>query len=291
MTSPSLMGRSSPAGSTQPGVPPPCCAASAMADPRASSRFSSASCLPVQAGVNAQLRTGLGIRCLPHSPRLRWDRGAGARLTRRPREALRRAPISAIPWYQWTGGLFGAFYIAAAVVLAPRLGAAALIASIVAGQMIASLVLDTRGWAGFAQQPLTAQPAVWRPAGHRRGAADQSQVVPFTVSLFPVPRSFPHLEVPWPATPGSSSSRRRPASSDSPRSWRGGSLVVRRATTPPRCSWRPRSSAPWPPRTSTCRTGWHPGSAVSPCRPATSTPASVPPVEAAAGRLSGRSMP
>ena len=46
-------------------------------------------------------------------------------------------------------------YIAAAVVLAPRLGAATLIASIVAGQMIGSLVLDTRGWAGFSQQPLT----------------------------------------------------------------------------------------------------------------------------------------
>ena len=30
-----------------------------------------------------------------------------------------------------------------------------MIAAIVAGQMMASLVLDARGWVGFAQQPLT----------------------------------------------------------------------------------------------------------------------------------------
>ena len=34
-------------------------------------------------------------------------------------------------------------------------GAATLVATVVAGQMVASLVLDTRGWVGFAQQPLT----------------------------------------------------------------------------------------------------------------------------------------
>lgn len=112
--------------------------------------------LPVQAGVNAQLRTGLGNPLLAAFASFAVGTVALGLVALATRARLSGPPLSAIPWYQWTGGLFGACYIAAAVVLAPRLGAATLIAAIVAGQMIASLALDTRGWAGFAQQPLTA---------------------------------------------------------------------------------------------------------------------------------------
>ena len=45
--------------------------------------------------------------------------------------------------------------------LAPRLGAAALIAALVAGQMMASLIVDHFGWVGFAQHAVTPL----RPAG------------------------------------------------------------------------------------------------------------------------------
>jgi len=112
--------------------------------------------LPVQAGVNAQLRIGLGHPLLAAFVSFAVGTVALGLVALATRARLSGAPLSAIPWYQWTGGLFGAFYIAAAVVLAPRLGAAALIAAVVAGQMIASLVLDSRGWVGFTQQPLTA---------------------------------------------------------------------------------------------------------------------------------------
>src|SRR5687767_2513085 len=40
-----------------------------------------------------------------------------------------------IPWWAWTGGLLGAFSVVSSIVLAPRMGAAALLATIVAGQM------------------------------------------------------------------------------------------------------------------------------------------------------------
>ena len=112
--------------------------------------------LPVQAGVNAQLRIGLGHPLLAAFVSFAVGTVALGLVAFATRARLSGAPLSAIPWYQWTGGLFGAFYIAAAVVLAPRLGAAALIAAVVAGQMIASLGLDSRGWVGFTQQPLTA---------------------------------------------------------------------------------------------------------------------------------------
>ncbi len=58
-------------------------------------------------------------------------------------------------WWQWIGGLLGATYIAVAVVLAPRLGAGTLIAAVVAGQMVASVVLDHFGLVGFAVHPIT----------------------------------------------------------------------------------------------------------------------------------------
>jgi transporter family-2 protein len=58
-------------------------------------------------------------------------------------------------WWQWSGGLLGAIYIAAVVVLAPRLGAGTLIAALVGGQMIASLAVDHFGWVGFPEHPVS----------------------------------------------------------------------------------------------------------------------------------------
>jgi transporter family-2 protein len=58
-----------------------------------------------------------------------------------------------IPWWAWTGGLFGATFIASAVVLLPQLGAATFIALLVTGQMIASLAFDHWGLLGLEVRP------------------------------------------------------------------------------------------------------------------------------------------
>jgi transporter family-2 protein len=49
----------------------------------------------------------------------------------------------------WSGGLFGAIYIGISILLIPRLGAAMVIALIVAGQMIGSLAFDHFGVLGL----------------------------------------------------------------------------------------------------------------------------------------------
>ena len=67
---------------------------------------------------------------------------------------LPRAPGA--PWWLWTGGLFGATYIAAAVTLAPRLGPGLFFALLVAGQLTAALLIEQFGLLGFAPQPVTA---------------------------------------------------------------------------------------------------------------------------------------
>jgi transporter family-2 protein len=62
---------------------------------------------------------------------------------------------SAVPAWAWFGGLLGATYVAATTVLGPRLGAAALIALTLAGQMLAALIVDHYGVIGFPQNPVT----------------------------------------------------------------------------------------------------------------------------------------
>ena len=52
------------------------------------------------------------------------------------------APIS------WIGGLLGAFFVAAAVTLVPRLGVAMTFSLIIAGQMLVTLVIDHFGLLG-----------------------------------------------------------------------------------------------------------------------------------------------
>jgi transporter family-2 protein len=60
------------------------------------------------------------------------------------------------PWWIWIGGLLGAFYVLGSIVTAPKLGAATLVALILAGQAIASLLVDHFGWVGFEEHPITA---------------------------------------------------------------------------------------------------------------------------------------
>src|SRR5580658_7923489 len=45
-------------------------------------------------------------------------------------------------WVSWTGGIFGAIYIAISILMLPHLGAATVVALIVVGQMIGSVTFD-----------------------------------------------------------------------------------------------------------------------------------------------------
>ena len=106
--------------------------------------------LPVQAGINAQLRSALGspvaaalISFLVGTLAL-----AAATLLLRVPFPVSRAWTVTHP-LQWSGGIIGALYVLAAVVLAPKLGAGTLVAAVVAGQMMTSLLLDHYGLIGF----------------------------------------------------------------------------------------------------------------------------------------------
>ena len=60
--------------------------------------------------------------------------------------------ITKAPLWMWAGGAFGVCFISLALVLLPKLGASGFMALALAGQVVASLVLDHFGWFGLVQR-------------------------------------------------------------------------------------------------------------------------------------------
>jgi transporter family-2 protein len=58
-------------------------------------------------------------------------------------------------WWNWVGGPLGALIVLAGAYLTRPLGAAAFIALVVGGQLLASLVLDHFALMGLKEQPIT----------------------------------------------------------------------------------------------------------------------------------------
>lgn len=66
-----------------------------------------------------------------------------------PGGALARPPLAA-----WTGGFWGAIYVVVIIFLMPRLGAATVVALLIAGQMLSALVFDNFAVLGLPQHPV-----------------------------------------------------------------------------------------------------------------------------------------
>ena len=110
--------------------------------------------ITVQAGANSQLKQSLDAP-MP-ALLVNYLLGFGAVLAyalvaRVSWPTLAKA--SGAPWWAWLGGLAGAFYGVAAILLASRLGAATLMALVVTGQLLCSVLLDHFGWVGFEVHP------------------------------------------------------------------------------------------------------------------------------------------
>ena len=60
------------------------------------------------------------------------------------------------PWWIWTGGILGTFFVAGIVVLLPRLGVALSFSLVLAGQMFAAILFDQFGWLGVAVREISA---------------------------------------------------------------------------------------------------------------------------------------
>jgi transporter family-2 protein len=111
--------------------------------------------LTVQVGMNATVRFAIGSPVL--AAIVNFVVGLGALALVAVASGARWAPGSAaaVPAWAWFGGLLGAAYVAATTGLGPRLGAAAMLALTLAGQMVAALLVDHYGVIGFPQSPVT----------------------------------------------------------------------------------------------------------------------------------------
>ncbi|KJZ38174.1 MULTISPECIES: DMT family transporter [Pseudomonas] len=112
--------------------------------------------VPFQSAINANLTRGLGhplwatlasllvsiVVLLPIIVALRLPLPSLAFIT--------RAPL-----WMWAGGAFGVCFISLALMLLPKLGASGFIALALAGQVVASLVLDHFGWFGLMERHMT----------------------------------------------------------------------------------------------------------------------------------------
>jgi bacterial/archaeal transporter family-2 protein len=63
--------------------------------------------------------------------------------------------VSATPWWAWSGGIFGGVFILLLILLLPSLGAATLLALVVAGQMSAAVIMDHFGAFGLTTHPVS----------------------------------------------------------------------------------------------------------------------------------------
>ena len=111
--------------------------------------------LPLQGAVNAQLRADLDapvaagawsfvVAAAAMVAVLVLSRPQGARVDR----------LGGVPWWGWLGGLCGATYVTAVFLLIPEIGVAPTIGLTVAGQQIASVLVDRHGLLRLPRRPI-----------------------------------------------------------------------------------------------------------------------------------------
>ncbi|MDQ2704969.1 DMT family transporter [Mesorhizobium sp. YM1C-6-2] len=113
--------------------------------------------IAVQAPINSQLARGLGLPVAAAAfsflsgaivlglATMLVTRGQGISLDW-------KAPA---PWLFVAGGILGGAYVTISTILIPRIGAAALMAFLVAGQLVAGMLLDRIGFLGMAVREIS----------------------------------------------------------------------------------------------------------------------------------------
>ena len=110
--------------------------------------------LALQAGANVQLSAALGTPIGASALQLTIGAALLILLAALAGGIGAAALLDDVTAWHLAGGLGSAVYITAGILLFPRLGAVVTVGLFVAGQMLASLVLDATGWLGVPKEPL-----------------------------------------------------------------------------------------------------------------------------------------
>ncbi|MBA2117865.1 DMT family transporter [Bremerella alba] len=100
------------------------------------------SALPLQGGVNSKL--GKALANPSYAALVSFSVGALALMAYVlvTRQSPSWEGVKQASWFYWTGGILSAAYVTTVILTFPKLGSGLTFASIVAGQMIISLILD-----------------------------------------------------------------------------------------------------------------------------------------------------
>jgi transporter family-2 protein len=112
--------------------------------------------IALQAPTNALLARGVGSPI--NAALVSFAIGTIALLAAALVTGLRPSPsaMRALPWYAWTGGLYGAVFVALAAFAAPRMGVTSFLTLAIAGQLAMGLLLDRIGAFGLDRVELSA---------------------------------------------------------------------------------------------------------------------------------------
>jgi transporter family-2 protein len=108
--------------------------------------------LPIQAGANAQLSKSVASPFAATTLQLLVGAAVLLLITTLAGSLAALAGLSEVPWWHAIGGLASALYVVSGILLFPRLGAVVTVGLFIAGQMLASVALDTTG-ASLASPP------------------------------------------------------------------------------------------------------------------------------------------
>jgi transporter family-2 protein len=116
--------------------------------------------LPIQGAINAQLRLDLNapITVAAFSFIVATASMALVLIFRQAvssAPAPKVAPLRQVPWWGWVGGFVGASYVTSVFLLIPVIGTAPTVALTVAGQQIASLIVDRYGLLRLPKRPIS----------------------------------------------------------------------------------------------------------------------------------------
>jgi bacterial/archaeal transporter family-2 protein len=116
--------------------------------------------LPVQGAINARLRAELdapitvgAFSFVVATAAMALVLAAALALAGTPRPRVE--PLRRVPWWGWLGGVCGATYVTSVFLLIPEIGAAPTIALTVAGQQLASVLVDRHGLLRLPRRAIT----------------------------------------------------------------------------------------------------------------------------------------
>jgi bacterial/archaeal transporter family-2 protein len=112
--------------------------------------------LPMQAAINARLAKTTGSPVMAAFVSFAVGTLALMAFLIVSRQFNFRFLSNGSPWWIWTGGLLGTFFVAGIVVLLPRLGVVLSFSLVLAGQMFAAVLFDQFGWLGIAVKEISA---------------------------------------------------------------------------------------------------------------------------------------